>query len=148
MADRLSPEQRSRNMSAIRSRNTSPEMAVRKLVHGLGYRFRLHRKDLPGTPDLVFPSRRAVVFVHGCYWHGHGCPRGGAGSKTNQSYWGPKIARNRDRDEVATARLIESGWRVLTVWECEVGSPAVLSERLIGFLNEGAAASRPPHKPS
>jgi DNA mismatch endonuclease (patch repair protein) len=136
MADRVTPEQRSRMMSAIRGKDTAPEMAVRRLAHALGYRFRVHRKDLPGKPDLVFPGRKAVVFVHGCYWHGHGCARGGSGAKSNQAYWGPKITRNRERDVRNAAALEEAGWRVMTVWECEVKDRDALAARLREFLGE------------
>src|SRR5262245_60068558 len=97
--DKITPERRSANMARIRSTNTMPEMVVRKLAHGLGYRYRLHRRDLPGKPDLVFVGKKKIILVHGCYWHGHGCPVGGTGAKSNQGYWGPKIARNRERDE-------------------------------------------------
>lgn len=134
MSDHVTREQRSRMMSAIRGKDTAPEMAVRRLAHALGYRFRLHRKDLPGKPDLVFPGRRAVIFVHGCYWHGHGCARGGTGAKSNQDYWGPKIARNRERDVRNAVALKEAGWRVMTVWECETKNRERMAANLRGFL--------------
>src|SRR4249919_2733847 len=118
MVDRVSRAQRSRNMSAIRSKDSAPERRVRSAAHAAGYRFRLHRSDLPGNPDLVFPKWRAVIFVHGCYWHGHGCKRGGTGAKSNTAYWGPKIERTKARDERNRLSLEESGWRVLTLWEC------------------------------
>ncbi len=136
MADRVTPEQRSRMMRAIRSKDTAPEMKVRRLVHGMGYRYRLHRKDLPGKPDLVFGPRRKAVFVHGCYWHGHGCSRGGTGAKSNQAYWGPKITRNRERDARNGRALREAGWDVLTVWECETKDTAALERRLREFLGD------------
>jgi DNA mismatch endonuclease (patch repair protein) len=98
MADRLTPEARSSLMKKIRGKDTAPEMIVRRLLHGMGYRFRLHAPELPGKPDIVFRPRRKAVLVHGCYWHGHGCSRGGKGAKSNQDYWGPKIARTRARD--------------------------------------------------
>ena len=103
-------------------------------AHRLEYRFRLHRRDLPGKPDLVFVSRKKIVFLHGCYWHGHGCKVGGSGAKSNQGYWGLKIARNRERDDSTTARLRESGWKVLVVWECETRNQAELASRLRRFL--------------
>ncbi len=140
MVDRLTPAARSRLMSKIRSRNTSPEMSVRRTAHALGYRFRLHKKSLPGTPDLVFSGRKAVIFVNGCYWHGHGCSRGGTGAKSNQSYWAPKIERTRERDRLARQALAEAGWRVLTVWECETGDAGRLRARIDGFLSGGADA--------
>ena len=137
------PEQRSRVMRAVKSRDTAPELAVRRLAHALGYRYRLHRRDLPGTPDLVFPSRRKVVFVHGCFWHGHDCPRGDRMPKTNADYWTAKIARNRERYERQQAELRLDGWRVLTVWECETRERDELAARLRSFL-DGAPAPTPP----
>lgn len=134
MIDTVSPEVRSKMMSAIRGRNTAPEMVVRRMAHALGYRFRLHGRALPGTPDLVFPSRRSIVFVHGCYWHGHGCGRGGKGAKSNQDYWGPKIARNRERDSKHLAELESQGWRVLIIWECEAKNGGRLGVLLREFL--------------
>ena len=137
------PEQRSRVMRAVKSRDTAPELAVRRLAHSMGYRYRLHRKDLPGTPDLVFPSRQKVVFVHGCFWHGHDCPRGDRMPKTNAEYWTTKIARNRQRYERQQAELRLDGWRVLTVWECETRAREELAARLRAFL-DGAPAPTPP----
>ncbi|RUU25222.1 MULTISPECIES: very short patch repair endonuclease [unclassified Mesorhizobium] len=127
---------RSRQMALIRSVDTKPEMLVRRLAHRLGFRFRLHRKDLPGKPDLVFPGRRAAVFVHGCYWHGHGCKRGARMPKTNVDYWTAKIGRNRERDEANVAALEAAGWRVLVVWECELKDTDGLAGRLQGFLSQ------------
>lgn len=115
MVDRISSEARSANMRAIRSKGTKPELFVRRVAHASGLRFRLHRADLAGKPDLVFPKWRAVVFVHGCYWNGHGCARGGSGSKSNINYWGPKIQRTKARDEVNRSKLIASGWRVMVI---------------------------------
>ena len=118
--DRLTPEARSNNMARIRSRDTTPELAVRKLMHAHGLRFRLHRRDLPGKPDLVFVGRRAVLFVHGCFWHG--CPRCVDGTrkvKSNKSYWSTKISGNRERDARHVTSLRADGWKVFTVWECE-----------------------------
>ena len=124
-------------MGRVRTANTGPEMAVRRLVHGLGYRFRLRRRDLPGTPDLVLPRYRAVIFVHGCFWHQHECRRGRPPA-SNEAYWGPKLARNVERDERARNALKEMGWRVLTIWECEIGAPD-FGERVGGFLrNKGS----------
>lgn len=115
-----SDEVRSRIMRSVRSRNTKPELAVRRLLHRNGYRFRLHRGDLPGSPDLAFPSRRKAVFIHGCFWHGHDCPRGARVPKTNQAYWEAKIARNRARDTRTAAALISMGWKSLIIWECRI----------------------------
>jgi DNA mismatch endonuclease (patch repair protein) len=121
---------RSATMRAIRSRDTKPELRLRSLLHRLGYRFRLHRRDLPGSPDIVLPRWRCVVFVHGCFWHGHGCARGAREPKTNRDYWTAKIARNRARDASAAEALAASGWRVITVWECQMKDEAALVERL------------------
>ena len=120
MADRCSPDKRSAIMASIGAADTKPEVAVRRLVHRLGYRFRLHCRDLSGKPDLVLPKHHAVVFVHGCFWHQHNC-LGGRLPTTNQAYWGPKLARNVERDANARRALREMGWRVLTIWECQVG---------------------------
>lgn len=120
---------RSRVMRAVKSHDTKPEIAVRSLLHRAGYRFRLHRNDLPGKPDLTFPGRKAVVFVHGCFWHGHSCKRGARIPKTNSDYWLAKIARNVSRDAGTINALDAQGWRVAVVWECELAdSPAVLRQ--------------------
>lgn len=134
--DKISPERRSANMAKIRSRDTKPEMAVRSLVHRMGYRFRLHRRDLPGNPDLVFGPRKKIIFVHGCYWHGHGCAVGGKGAKSNQQYWGPKIARNKQRDRSSVAKLRRRGWRVLVIWECKTKKTRWLADKLRKFLSD------------
>ncbi|MGD0820867.1 MAG: very short patch repair endonuclease [Desulfomonilia bacterium] len=120
MTDVFSKEKRSWVMSRIRGKGTSPEMKVRSLTHRLGYRFRLHRKDLPGKPDLVFPSRKKVIFVNGCFWHGHDCPRGKRTPKANAGYWIDKIRKNIERDAKNQAELQSLGWNVLVVWECEL----------------------------
>lgn len=121
-------------MARVKAKDTKPEMRVRRLAHFLGYRFRLHRRDLPGSPDLVFPSRSKVIFVHGCFWHGHDCPRGSRQPKQNAAYWRAKIARNVERDAAAIAALNTQGWRVLVLWECELKDAAALEERLRAFL--------------
>lgn len=126
---------RSEIMRSIKSEDTAPELAVRRIVSALGYRYRLHRQDLPGKPDLVFIGRRKVVFVHGCFWHGHSCPRGARKPKTNGEYWHFKIERNRQRDSQNQARLAELGWRVHVVWECELKDHCMLASRLCNFLN-------------
>jgi DNA mismatch endonuclease, patch repair protein len=115
-------EQRSRNMAAIKARNTRPEMRVRSLLHGLGYRYRLHRKDLPGRPDIVLAKHRTVIFVHGCFWHCHDCRWGSVVPKTRAEFWREKRAGNVARDEKHKAALMAEGWKVLTVWECETRS--------------------------
>jgi DNA mismatch endonuclease (patch repair protein) len=130
-------------MRAVRSRDTAPELFVRRLAHGLGYRFRLHRKDLPGNPDIVFPSRHKVIFVHGCFWHGHDCARGARLPKANRDYWTAKVARNVARDERARDALTVAGWRVETVWECELKDQAAVQARLKAVLDQAASASKP-----
>ena len=137
MVDTISAIRRSRNMSAIRSTNTSPELVVRRLVHSLGYRFRLHRKDLPGKPDLVFGPRQAVIFVHGCFWHLHGTTecRDSRKPKSNISYWHGKLLRNVERDKFQVNMLSEMGWRVLIIWDCETKDTQALTERIVKFLN-------------
>jgi DNA mismatch endonuclease, patch repair protein len=136
MADKLTAVERSRNMASIRSKDMKPELAVRKLAHRLGFRFRLHRKDLPGKPDLVFPKYRAAIFVHGCFWHQHADPKclDGRPPKSNGSYWGPKLARNRERDCAHKDALERQGWRVLIVWECETKQPDLVREKIRTFL--------------
>ena len=116
--DKISQESRSRNMSRIRSKDTTPELKVRSLLHSMGFRFRLHRRDLPGKPDIVLPRHRKIVLVHGCYWHGHDCKIAGR-SKSNVDYWRPKIDGNRERDKRNGDALRSAGWDVLVVWECE-----------------------------
>lgn len=140
MADHLTSEKRSRLMGRIRSKGSTPEMIVRRAAHALGYRFRLHRRDLPGTPDLVFPSRRKVVFVHGCWWHQHpGCKKA-TGSKTQTSFWAAKFARNVARDRCAEAALRNGGWDVLTVWECETRDLDAVSAKLDRYLTTHSSA--------
>lgn len=131
----VDPE-RSRRMSLIRSTDTKPEMLVRRMAHAMGYRFQLHRKDLPGRPDLVFPSRRAIVLVNGCFWHGHDCRKGRRHPRSNVEYWESKIAGNMARDRISLAALQAAGWRVLTVWECETSQKrrGELEDRLREFL--------------
>ncbi len=128
------PELRSRIMRAVKGSDTAPEMAVRRLAHRLGYRFRLHRKDLPGKPDLVFPRLRKVVFVNGCFWHGHDCARGARAPKANAEYWRTKIKRNSLRDAANLGALKAKGWRAAVIWECELKELARVEKRLAGFL--------------
>lgn len=128
------PEGRRRVMQANKSKGTKPELVLRRLLHALGYRFRLHRRILPGTPDLVFPGRRAAIQVHGCFWHQHeGCPKAHL-PRTRQDYWFPKLRRNVERDKDSAARLEAMGWRTLTVWECELAHPAAAVARAADFL--------------
>jgi len=133
VVDRLTPERRSRLMSRIGARNTGPEVRVRSLLHRMGYRFRLHRRDLPGTPDIVLPVRGKVVFVHGCFWHGHVCKTGKM-PKSRTSYWGPKILVNRARDVRNRRQLAALGWRSIVVWECETRDDTKLARKLRRFL--------------
>ena len=122
-------------MSRIRKTDTTPELVVRRLAHALGYRFRLHRRDLPGTPDVVFPRLRKVILVHGCFWHQHDCPLGRKRPRSNRGYWIPKLERNVIRDDDNETRLRLMGWRTLVVWECEIVDVDALRERLAGFLS-------------
>lgn len=134
MVDKLASQRRSWNMSRIRSRDTAPELAVRRLVHRLGFRFRLHSRNLPGKPDLVLARHRTVILVHGCFWHQHegcaDCSKPG----TNQSYWAPKLTRNVQRDAINRSLLISEGWKVITVWECETRLPEALEKKLVKKL--------------
>lgn len=122
-------------MQSVGTRHTGPELTVRSLLHRLGYRFRLHGRDLPGSPDIVFRTRHKVIFVHGCYWHGHGCPKGKL-PKSRSDYWVPKIAKNRERDMRNDAALRAIGWESLTVWQCETKDFSTLAAQVIRFLGE------------
>ena len=115
--DRITAERRSANRARIRGRDTGPELLIRRALHARGFRYRLHAADLPGRPDLVFPRWRAAVFVHGCFWHAHGCHMS-ARPTANAAFWAVKLARNRERDEASRAALLAAGWRLLTVWKC------------------------------
>lgn len=138
MADRLTPEQRRLNMSRVRARDTRPELVVRSILHRAGFRYRLHRRDLPGRPDVALPRHRAAVFVHGCFWHGHDCSLFRMPA-TRTEFWAAKIEGNRRRDAAAVAALADAGWRSLWVWECALrgrGRLAAddLGARMAGFL--------------
>lgn len=133
--DVVTPERRSAIMSRIRGKNTKPELIVRRLVHAMGYRFRLHRRDLPGSPDLVFPSRHKVVFVHGCFWHRHEGCRKSSMPKTRAEFWAEKFRRNVERDAENYAALEQVGWSHLVIWECETSDLDSLSARLQEFLD-------------
>lgn len=128
---------RSRQMALVRSADTKPEMKVRRALHALGYRYRLHRRDLPGTPDLVFPGRKAVVFVHGCFWHRHPDPdcKLARLPKSRHEFWIPKLTRNAERDVEAIAALQAAGWRVLVIWECQTRDMDDVSRELVTFLD-------------
>ena len=138
MVDTLAPEIRSRIMSKVRSKDTKPEMILRRLLHSLGYRYRLHRADLPGRPDITFPSRRKVIFVNGCFWHKHSDCSKVRVPASNREYWLPKLERNRVRDKRNKVLLEESGWSTKTIWECELTDLDEISKRLIEFLDSRA----------
>ena len=131
--DNLSIEQRSNLMSRVRSKDSVAEMTVRQTVHRLGFRYRLHIRSLPGCPDLVFPSRKKIIFVHGCFWHGHNCRAGQNRPSSKRSYWEDKLNRNAARDRSNAARLRRAGWKVLSIWECQVRK-GNLARRLKTFL--------------
>lgn len=135
MADRLSPERRSWLMARVRGKDTTPELVVRRTAHRLGYRFRLYRRDLPGKPDLAFAGRKAVIFVHGCFWHRHAGCRKATTPKTREAFWTEKFERNVDRDQKVLDELRALGWRVLTIWECETKTPDDIAKRLDDFLS-------------
>lgn len=134
MTDTFSAEQRSACMRSVKSKNTTPELTVRKAVHSMGYRYTLHGASLPGKPDLVFPSRRKVIFVHGCFWHNHGCRRGRRAPATNAKYWDAKRTRNAERDKVNTRMLRKQAWEVLILWECCTRNEKSMRKRLDKFL--------------
>lgn len=128
------PEVIRRRMARIRKVDTKPEILVRQVAHGLGYRFRLHRRDLPGTPDLVFPGRHKVILVHGCFWHQHDCKLGRRRPSSHKEYWEPKLDRNIARDRVSRSALMRLGWGVMVIWECEIGDVPALAGRVRAFL--------------
>lgn len=128
------PEVRSRIMRAVKSSDTTPELTVRRLVHRMGFRFRLHRRELPGKPDLVFPGLHKVIFVHGCFWHGHDCARGGRVPKHNRAYWVKKITNNRKRDLKNLEGMSAAGWGCLIIWECDLRDEAKLKSHVREFL--------------
>lgn len=130
-------------MARIKSKNTKPEMVVRKLAHKLGYRYRLHRKDLPGKPDLVFASRKAVIFVHGCFWHQHPDPncKDAVLPKSRPEYWLPKLERNQSRDADAIVQLERAGWRVMVIWDCDLKKLDTLTDSLRAFLGPAGAGA-------
>ena len=142
MTDVFTPEKRSSVMRRVKGRDTGPEKTVRRLLTALGARYRLHRKDLPGNPDIVMPGRRLALFVHGCFWHGHDCPRGARVPQQNRDYWLGKVGRNRARDEASTAALREQGWRVAVVWECELKDEAGLGARLEDLLRNTVSPAK------
>ena len=129
-------EQRSRNMSAIKSKNTKPEITVRKLLHSMGYRFRLHKKDLPGSPDIVLPKYKTVIFVHGCFWHRHQNCKYASNPKTRREFWEKKFKENIERDKKTQEKLKNLGWKTKIVWECEIKNRKILSLNLEDILRK------------
>ncbi len=130
MTDKFTPEQRSAVMRKVPGKDSSAEMRLRRLLTRMGFRYRLHRKDLPGSPDVAMAGRKAAVFVHGCFWHGHDCRRGARPPKANADYWTAKIARNRARDAASIAALAQMGWKPVVVWECELKDEAGVEAKL------------------
>jgi DNA mismatch endonuclease (patch repair protein) len=141
VTDVYGPEKRSAVMRRVKGAGTAPEMIVRRLIWGLGGRYRLNRADLPGKPDIVLAGRRLAIFVHGCFWHGHDCARGARVPKANRDYWVEKVRRNRARDDAARAALETAGWRVETVWECALKDPAALEARAGAWLRAAPSPS-------
>lgn len=143
--DKLSPERRSKNMRNIRGKDTLPELVVRKLCRELGFSgYRLHRKELPGKPDLVWLGWKLAIFVHGCFWHGHDCSEGLRKPKSNRSYWIPKIARNQQRDAENISNLRATGWKVLVIWECEITERKRLSLKILHFIQKNCSPKKEP----
>jgi DNA mismatch endonuclease, patch repair protein len=132
--DRLTRQRRSWLMSRVKGRDTTPEIAVRSMIHRLGYRFRLHRPDLPGKPDIVFGPRRKIVFIHGCFWHGHRCAKGRL-PKSNGGFWRKKIETNRRRDGQHARALARLGWKILVIWQCQLKDPLAVRARIVDFLS-------------
>ncbi|WP_116131823.1 very short patch repair endonuclease [Tropicimonas sp. IMCC34043] len=134
MTDHVTPDRRSFIMSKVGQKDTKPELILRRALHAQGYRYRLHRRDLPGSPDLVFPARRKAIFVHGCFWHGHGC-RWGKAPKSRAEYWLPKIEANKARDNRVLTLLGDKGWQAMVVWQCELRDLSSTVERVAAFLD-------------
>ncbi|WP_419253873.1 very short patch repair endonuclease [Caulobacter sp. ErkDOM-YI] len=143
MTDVYDQAKRSAVMARVKSQDTGPERLLRKTLTALGAHYRLHRKDLPGKPDLVMPGRKLAFFVHGCFWHGHDCARGSRVPKANRDYWLAKVARNKARDAAAAQALTAAGWRVETLWECEMKDAGALKARLAQTLDQAAARTPP-----
>jgi DNA mismatch endonuclease (patch repair protein) len=142
MTDVFDAAQRSAVMRRVKGKDTTPELIVRRALTRLGARYRLHRKDLPGSPDVVLPGRKLAFFIHGCFWHGHDCARGARVPKANREYWTAKVGRNRARDAKNRAALEGGGWRVETVWECELKDAGALEERLRRLLSPAKTGER------
>jgi DNA mismatch endonuclease (patch repair protein) len=137
--DVFSPDERSAVMRRVKGQNTTPELKLRKLLTRLGLRYRLHRKDLPGSPDLAFMGRKVAIFMHGCFWHGHDCRRGARQPKANADYWTAKIGRNRARDAASLAALEALGWQAVVIWECDLKDEAAVEARLRDLLLQRSA---------
>lgn len=137
MTDIFSQAKRSAIMSRIGGKDTAPEIKIRQLLHALGYRFRLHRNDLPGKPDIVLPRHRKVIFVHGCFWHGHSRCRRATLPTTNIEFWQTKIGKNKMRDQTAQRKLRAKGWKLLVVWQCQINNKRALADKLTAFLEAG-----------
>jgi len=142
--DSMTPQQRHRCMASIRGKDTGPEMAVRRMVHAMGFRYRLHVRALPGCPDIVLPRHRKIIFVHGCFWHAHGCAASRRTPATNKKFWKDKFTRNKERDAKSLQALWRGGWQVLVIWECETKEAAQLRTRIAGFLAPAARAANYP----
>jgi len=140
--DSMSPAERSKRMSLIRSKDTKPELHVRHILHRLGYRYRLHCKDLPGSPDLVFPSRKKVIFIHGCFWHAHAHCKIAHSPKTRRLYWNEKFKRTKARDKTNRQLLRKLGWDIFTIWECEIKNDDYLISHLTQFLGPSGAKTK------
>ncbi|GAA0868543.1 very short patch repair endonuclease [Brevundimonas basaltis] len=145
--DVFTPDQRSAVMRRVKGHDTGPELTVRRIFRAAGIGYRLGGGDLPGRPDLVMKGRRAAVFVHGCFWHGHDCPRGARPPKANAGYWTAKIDRNRARDAAAATALQAAGWRVVTVWECGMKAPDFADRLVAAVCDQAAAVSIPDSSP-
>lgn len=140
MTDTLTKEQRKRCMAAVRGKDTKPELVVRSLLHRMGYRFRLHRKDLPGNPDIVLPGRHKVIFVHGCFWHQHVNCKYATRPQTRSDFWNLKLDKNVLRDKQVQNKLRRLGWGVMVVWECQLHNTRYLSKRLFNFLDKSTVS--------
>ena len=134
--DTLTPAERSERMSRVRSKDTKPEMLVRSLIHKMGYRYRLHARDLPGKPDIVLPSRGKIIFVHGCFWHRHGTCKNTRWPKSKLDFWKPKLEANHNRDKAVRRSLRGMGWKLMVVWECQLANAAKVVIRLRRFLED------------
>jgi len=143
VADKLSKEKRSWNMSRVRGKNTAPELLVRSLLHDMGFRFRLHRKDLPGSPDIILPKYKTVIFVHGCYWHRHPGCKFSSTPHTNRDFWIKKFSETVRRDRENSIKLEESGWNVLVIWQCETKNTEKISGKLNDFFQESELTEQP-----